>query len=65
MPRTKSPCYNCKDRKLHCHSICEKYKVYEEEHAEYRRQLEEHRKKTYSSKQYVAESIKRMKKKKK
>lgn len=23
-----SPCKNCKDRKVNCHSICQAYKVY-------------------------------------
>lgn len=26
----KAPCLNCTDRKVGCHSICEKYKVYRE-----------------------------------
>lgn len=26
----KGPCLNCIDRKVGCHSICEKYKVYRE-----------------------------------
>lgn len=27
-----SPCKNCKDRKLYCHAIFEKYKMYAIEH---------------------------------
>lgn len=25
MPRPKSPCYGCEDRKVGCHSVCDKY----------------------------------------
>lgn len=30
----KTPCYECKDRKVGCHSICEKYKKYKIDLAE-------------------------------
>ena len=30
--RTKSPCYECKNRKPGCHSECEEYRKYKEIH---------------------------------
>ena len=32
-----SPCNGCKERKLYCHSTCEKYREYEEKAEETRR----------------------------
>ena len=31
-PVIKNGCYKCQDKRAHCHSTCEKYKAWKEEH---------------------------------
>ena len=33
----KAPCKDCKDRKVGCHSTCEKYKAYQESNSKIRK----------------------------
>lgn len=35
--KINAPCYKCEDRTSICHAICERYKKYEKERAEARR----------------------------
>lgn len=34
--KAKVPCKDCQDRKVGCHSVCEKYKEFEKENAKVR-----------------------------
>ena len=48
-----SPCKDCQDRKVGCHSVCEKYKAFQES-----REVALKNKRAYSdANRYMAESI--------
>lgn len=65
MPSVKGPCLNCKDRDIHCHSTCEKFKAYEDEYKEYKEKLDKYKREKFVNCAYISESIRRMSKKKK
>jgi hypothetical protein len=46
--RPASPCYQCPDREVGCHSVCEKYKTYEKENMEYRQAVYNEKRKEYA-----------------
>lgn len=46
--RTTSPCFNCSDRSMGCHSICEKYTDWKAEH-EAKREIERQRKEEFNN----------------
>lgn len=62
MNRPSSPCKDCPDRHMGCHSECEGYKNYEKENEEYKAQKRQALKEAYGSIDYV--SILKNKKKK-
>ena len=37
--RPKSPCFECPDRVVGCHSLCDKYKEYQQANSEYVRKI--------------------------
>lgn len=54
-------CYQCKDRKLHCHSICEKYLKEKEEYSKEVKNVLNEKTKEIQVRNAKMEGIKRMK----
>ena len=36
--KDKNPCYSCKERRIGCHSKCDKYRIFREELAKFRKE---------------------------
>ena len=47
MKRPESPCLDCEDRREGCHAVCERYKDYTEELAEYNAEVKANRLREY------------------
>lgn len=47
MKKPSSPCLDCPDRDVECHSTCEKYKAYVKEQDKYRELVRSERDTTY------------------
>lgn len=60
----KSPCLNCENRVLHCHSTCEIYLTFLKENEERKELKRQFDKKKYGDLEYISESMKRNQKKK-
>ena len=54
MSKPNSPCKDCPDRHMGCHSECEGYKSFEAENEEYKAKRREALKKEYGSLDYVS-----------
>lgn len=57
--RVQSPCKNCEDRMVGCHSTCEKYKAFQQENDANNKIIRENRKKENDIVSFRVEAIRK------
>lgn len=57
-----SPCRECKDRVLHCHSTCERYKEYKDKITDAKNKIKSIEKQNKLANNYSKTAVSRMKK---